>query len=153
MPPTETEPIVSPDVLAAPLLLVLEGDLQRDLRRGRARVRVEDAGEARRSDLDQPRRQLRGPGVGEAEHRRVSDLVELLAHGRVDRGVAMAVDVAPERRRPVQVASALGVEEVGALAPLDHQRLFLAPPLLLGEGVPDVVAVELGVVHRHRLAR
>src|SRR5689334_7691431 len=62
----------------------------------------------------------------------------------------MAVHVAPERRRPVQVPPSLGVEQVGALAALDHQRLLLAPPLLLGEGVPDVVAIELSVVGLHR---
>ena len=67
---------------------------------------------------------------------------------RVDRRVAMAVDVAPERRDAVEVAAALGVDQVGALAALDHQRLFLAPALLLGERVPDVVAIELRVVGR-----
>ena len=69
------------DVLAAALLLVLEGHLQGDLGRGRAGVRVEDAGEPGRRELDQPRRQLGGAGVGEAEHRRVGDPVELVAHG------------------------------------------------------------------------
>ena len=39
-------------------------------------------------------------------------------------------------------------------AALDHQRLFLAPALLLGERVPEVVVVELRVVHRrHRQPR
>ena len=69
-------------VLAAALVLVLEGHLQRDLGRGRAGVRVEDAGEAGRGDLDQARGQLGGAGVGEAEHGRVGDAVELLAHRR-----------------------------------------------------------------------
>ena len=46
-------------VLAAALGLVLEGHLQRDLDRGRAGVRVEDAGEAGRGDLDQARRPAR----------------------------------------------------------------------------------------------
>ena len=88
--------------------------------------------------------------MGEAEHGRVGDPVELLAHRRVDPRVAMAVDVAPERGDAVDVAAAVGVDQVGALGPLDHQRLFLAPALLLGERVPEVVAVELRVVHRHR---
>ena len=69
-------------MLAAALRLVLEGHLQGDLGRGRAGVRVEDAGEAGRGDLDQARRQLGGAGVGEAEHGRVGDPVELLAHRR-----------------------------------------------------------------------
>ena len=102
-------------VLAAALLLVLEGHLQGDLGRGRAGVGVEDAREARRGDLDQARGQLGGAGVGEAEHGRVGDAVELLADGRVDRRVAMAVDVAPERGGAVDVAAAVDVDQVGAL--------------------------------------
>ncbi len=87
----------APCVLAAALLLELEGHLQRDLGRGRAGLRVEDAREARRRQLDQPRRQLGGAGVGEAEHRRVGDPVQLLAQSLVDPAVAMAVHVAPQR--------------------------------------------------------
>ena len=64
----------------------------------------------------------------------------------VDPRVAMAVDVAPERGDAVEVAAALDVDQVAALGPLDHQRLFLAPGLLLGERMPEVVAIELRVV-------
>ena len=69
-------------MLAAALLLVLEGHLQGDLGRGRAGVGVEDAGEAGRGDRDQAGGQLGGAGVGEAEHGRVGDPVELLAARR-----------------------------------------------------------------------
>src|SRR6187551_172834 len=41
-----------PRVLAAALLLELEGHLERDLGRGRTRLRVEDAREPRRPQLD-----------------------------------------------------------------------------------------------------
>ena len=80
----------------------------------------------------------------------MGDAVELLAQRRVDDGVAMAVDVAPERGDAVEVAAALAVDQVGALAALDHQRLFLDPALLLGERVPEVVAIELRGVRWHR---
>ena len=83
-------------VLAAALLLELEGHLQGDLGRGRARLRVEDAREVSRRQLDQLRRQLGGPRVGEAEHGRVRDLLQLLLYGGVDTRLAMPVDVAPE---------------------------------------------------------
>ena len=73
-------------VLAAALLLVLEGHLQRDLDRGRAGLRVEDAGEPGGRDLDQAAGQLGRAGVGEAEHGRVRDLVELVADRGVDPG-------------------------------------------------------------------
>ena len=79
----------------------------------------------------------------------MGDLVELLGDRPVDPLVAMAVDVAPERGDAVEVAPSLGVDQVAALAALDHQRLFLAPALLLGERVPEVVAIELRVVDRH----
>jgi hypothetical protein len=72
----------------------------------------------------------------------VGDLVELLARRPVEVRVVMAVDVAPERGGAVDVAVAVDVEEVDALAALDHQWLFLAPTLLLGEGVPDELLVE-----------
>ena len=130
-------------VLAAALLPVLEGHLQRDLGRRRARVRVEDAAQPRRRDLDQARGQLGGARVGEPEHRRVGDLVELVAHRAVDERVAVAVDVAPERGDAVDVAAPVAVDQVGALGPLDHQRLLRAPIALLGEGVPEVALVEL----------
>jgi hypothetical protein len=140
----------APAVLAAALLLVLEGHLQGDLGRGRARLRVEDAREATGRELDQLRGQLGRTGVGEAEHGRVRDPVELLAHGRVDAGMAMPVDVAPERGDAVDVAVPLVVDEIRSLGALDNQRLFLDPALLLGERVPEVVLVELRGIHRHR---
>ena len=136
-----------PRVLAAALLLELERHLQRDLGRGRARVRVEDPAQPGRGDLDQPRRQLGGPGVGEPEHRRVRHPVELVADRLVDLRVAMAVDVAPERGDAVDVMAAVGVDQLPALGPLDRQRLFLAPALLLGERMPEVVAIEPRVIH------
>ena len=45
----------------------------------------------------------------------------------VDAGVAMAVDVAPERGDAVEVAAPVAVDQVRALGPLDDQRLLLAP--------------------------
>ena len=141
----------APPVLAAALLLVLEGHLQRDLGRGRAGLRVEDARKPRRRQLDQSCRQLGGSGMGEAEHGRVGDLVQLLAERLVDAGVAMAVDVAPQRGDAVDVTATIAVDQVSALRPLDHQRLFLSPALLLGKWMPEMIMVELNEVRRHPL--
>ena len=122
-----------------------------------------------RSSPSRSRRRARGPGGAISTRRAASSaaprwerpsIVEWATlpswslDRRVDPGVAMAVDVAPERGDAVEVAAALGVDQVGALGPLDHQRLFLAPGLLLGERVPEVVAIELCVIrptsqHRH----
>ncbi len=61
----------------------------------------------------------------------------------------MAVDVAPERRDAVDVAPALGVDQVSALAGLDRESVGLTPALLLGEGMPEVPVIELGRGLRH----
>jgi hypothetical protein len=75
--------------------------------------------------------------------------VELVADGAVDVRVAMAVDVAPQGGDAVDVVAALIVDQLPALGTHDRERLFLAPSLLLGEGMPEVVVVELRVIHRH----
>ena len=133
----------APPVLTSALLPVLKGHLQGDLGRARARVRVEDAIQPGRGEVDQARRQLGRAAMGEAEHRRVGNPVELLAHRLVDQGMTMAVDVAPQRRDAVDVAVSLRVHQLGALGALDHERLFAAPVPLLGERVPEVALVEL----------
>jgi hypothetical protein len=130
-------------VLATTLLLELEGHLERDLDRGRPCFGVEDAAQPGWRDLDQPRRQLGGAGMGEAEHRRVGDPVELLAQRRVDAGMAMPVDVAPQRGDPIDVAATVAADQLRPLGPLDHRRLFLDPALLLGERVPQMPSTNL----------
>ncbi len=65
-------------------------------------------------------------------------LVELLADGRVEPRVAMAVDVAPQAGHAVEILAAVDVDQRAAVGPLDDQRLVLAH---LGEGVPDDVAI------------
>ena len=137
----------APAVGAALLLPVLERHLQRDLDGGGAAVRVEDARQARRRQLHQAAGELDGRRVREAEHRAVRHGVELLAHGGVDARVAVAVDVAPQRRDAVDVAAAVGVDQVGALGALDDQRLLALPAPLLRERVPEVAAVVRGEAH------
>ena len=90
----------------AALVPVLEGHLQRDLARRSSRCRSRRRGSARRgASVDEPLGQLdRAGGWREAEHRRVGDPVELVAHRGVDARVAVAVDVAPQRRDAVDVA-------------------------------------------------
>ena len=132
-------------MLAAALLPVLERHLERDLDRGRAGVRVEDPVQPRRGDLDQaraPARRRRGwerPSIVEWATRSSCSRTR-----RVDRRVAVAVDVAPERGDAVEVAAPLGVDQLGALGALDHQRLLRHPVALLRERVPEVIVIELG---------
>ena len=126
----------------AALLPVLERHLQRDLGGGGAAVGVEAAGEPGRRERGEALGELDGGGVGEPEHRGVRHAVELVADGGVDRGMAVPVDRAPQRRDAVDVAPALGVDQLAALGALHDQRVLLRPSALLGEGVPDVLAVE-----------
>ena len=100
------------------------------------KTRVRPVGSA----LDQPPGQLDRRRVGDAQQRRVRDLVELVAEGRVERGMAMAVDVAPERADAVEVATALDVEQVDALAAVDDQRVGRRPVGQRRERVPEVGA-------------
>ena len=134
-----------PHVLAAAVLPVLERHLQRDLDGGRARVRVEDAAEPGGRDLDQPRGELGGAGVGEAEHRRVGDAVELVADRLVDQRVAVAVDVAPQRRDAVEIAAPVGVDQLVPSAASIISGSSRDPVALLRERVPEVVVIELGL--------
>ena len=132
---------------AALLLPVLERHLQRDLGGGGAAVRVEHAREARRGELHQPARELNGRRMREAQHRAVRHGVELIAHRGVDPGVAVTVDVAPQRRHAVDVSLPVGVDQVGALGALDDQRLLALPAPLLRERVPEVAAIVRGEAH------
>lgn len=146
----ETDEGGAPGMLAASLSPVLEGHLQGDLGRGGAGVRVEDAAQPRRRDLDEPLGQLRGGSVRQPEHGRVGDAIELLPDRGVDRRMPVTVHVAPQRRGAVDVAVAVDVDEVGALGPLDDDRVLLDPATLLREWVPEVLVVELGDAPAHR---
>ena len=96
-------------VLAAALLLVLEGHLQRDLDRGRARVRVEDAARGPAGAISTRRAaSSAAPGWERPSIVEWATLPSWSRDRRVDAGVAMAVDVAPERGDAVEVAAPVG---------------------------------------------
>ena len=129
-------------------LPVLERQLERDLDRGGAGVGVEDARQRRRRQLDQPLGQHRRRHVGEAEHGGVRDPVALRLERLVELALAVAVHVAPQRRDAVEVAPAVGVDQVVALAALDDQRRLGEPVAHLGERMPEVL-----VIPGHQLGR
>ena len=143
----------APAALALALAPVLKRHLQRDLVRRRAGLGVEDAGEARRCQLDQPLRELGRARMGESEHRRVGDAIELVAQRLVDQRMSMAVHVAPQRGVAIDVAPPVLVDEVGALGVVDHDRVLGAPITLLRERVPEVPVIELRDGGRHRRSR
>src|SRR3954468_23307248 len=137
----------------APQLPVLEGDLQRHFDRGGARIRIEDLVQDRLSletgsPPDELRGELDGRRRGEAEERRVRDVFELELHRGVDLGLAVPVDVHPQRRDGVEVLAPPGVEEPRTARVGDDDGLVagerLEPGLHLRERMPDVGAVERG---------
>ena len=115
----------------------LRRHLERRLRRRRAAVAVEDFRQPRRGDGDQLLRQHARRLVRQAEQRGVGDLLELVANGCVDLRHPVAVDVAPKRRRPVEVPSPLAVDYVDAVAMRDDQRVVGQPQRHVRERVPD----------------
>ena len=132
-----------PCVLSPSLAPVLERHLQRHLGGRRPGVGEEDPAQARRGELDQARRERGGAAMGQPEHRRMGDPLELVADRAVDQRMAVPVDVAPKRRDSVDVPLSLRVDQVGAVGALDHQRRLPAPFTLLGEGMPEVAMVEV----------
>ena len=123
------------------LLPVLKCHLQGDLHGGRPIVRVEDFGEAGRSDLHQPLRQQNGCRVRETQERRMGNPLQLRDDGPVDLSPAMAMNIAPERRDAVEVPFPIDVDEEVALPPLDDQGLVRKPLLHLCKGVPEILVI------------
>ena len=64
--------------------------------------------------------------------------VQLLARGRVELGVAMPMNVAPQAANPVEIIVAVDIRKRTAPRPLYNQRFVFSH---LREGVPNVAAV------------
>jgi hypothetical protein len=65
--------------------------------------------------------------------------------------MSVSVHVAPERRDAVDVAAALGVEDVHAVGALDRGCVLVFPPALLGERMPEEAAVVGREAHSAKL--
>ena len=70
--------------------------------------------------------------------------VDLCAQRLIEPRLAMTVDVAPQRRHPVQVALAIDVDQIVALAAFDNQGFVAQPGPHLGERMPQIVVVRIG---------
>ena len=99
-----------------------------------------------RRALDDARGELDRGHAAQAEQRRVRDAIELRADRVVDLRDAMTVHRHPQRRDAVQVAVAVGVDELEAVRALDDQRVVVQPLLHLRERMPQVGAIEVGEV-------
>ena len=122
-------------------LEVLLRELPRGLHRFAAAGREEDAIQVARGQLGQLRRQLDGTGMGVGPEREVVQLGHLLV-GSVRELLATVPHVAEEEaRQTVEVAPAVRIEDVAALAAHDHRHLGARAQLR--EVHPEVLARQL----------
>jgi hypothetical protein len=106
--------------------VVVAGELQRRLDRLRAAVGEEDPVEPRRGERGEARGEFDRPRVGVAPERVEVELLDLARRRFAELAAAMADVDAEERREPVEVAVAVLVEDVTALAADDDRDLVLA---------------------------
>ena len=99
-------------------------------------TRSRPAGASSREPLGQPDRRL----VREAAEHHVRHPPELLAHGRVERRVAVAVDRAPPRGHPVDQLAPVGQPQAHPLGRDDRQRGQRRGQRAVG--MPDALGVE-----------
>ena len=123
---------------------VLERDLERLLDRhrpvgGEQEVRVVD-----RHHGGERLGQLHHHRVAVAQHGRVRDLAGLGGERGVELGHAVTEGVDPEGRDRIEVAAAVGVDQLPALGPLDDERGVAGVGRHLGEPVPDHRRITLG---------
>ena len=125
-----------------PVLAALRGGLVGHLQRGfdgRGPVAgVEDPAQPGWCGREQRLRELDAGLVGQPEERRVREPVELRPDRGVDGRLAMTVHGDPQRGDAVEVAPAVGVDQVHALGRGDDERVVARPHRVLGERMPDV---------------
>jgi hypothetical protein len=69
------------------------------------------------------------------------DFVDLLLESPIKCRMPMAVKIDPDGRGAVEILVAFSIDEVGAFAAFDDERVFLFPFLHLGEGMPQVSVI------------
>ena len=122
---------------------VLERDLERLLDGHRAVGREQEVRIVDRHHGGERLGQLDHDGVAVAQHGRVGDLAGLGGEGGIELGDAVAEGVDPQGRDRIEVAAAVGVDQLAALGPLDHEGRVACVGRHLGEPVPDHGGVPL----------
>src|SRR5467141_2819439 len=80
------------------------------------------------------------------------DLVQLLLDRTVERRMAMAMEIDPDGRGPIEIPLPFRIDQVGPFPSLDNERLLLFPFLHLGEGMPEISVVPIDQLFRRRLS-
>ena len=123
---------------------VLERDLERLLHRNRPIRSEQEVRVLDRHDGSECLGQLDDHRVAVAQHGGVRDLAGLGGERGVELGDAVTERVDPEGRDRIEVAAAVGVDQLPALGPLYDERCVAGVGRHLGEPVPDQRRITLG---------
>lgn len=77
----------------------------------------------------------------------MGDLGKLFGYGGVDRRVGVAVQVHPEGGDAVEIAAALGINEMISFCTVDHEGRLCQPFAHGCKRMPEVSTVEVGEGH------
>ena len=116
---------------------VLERDLEGLLDRHRPIRGEEEVGVVDRDHGGERLGQLDDDRVAVAQHGRVGDLAGLGGEGGVELGDAVPEGVDPQGRDRIEVAAAVGVDQLPPLRPVDDEGRVAGVGRHLGEPVPD----------------
>ena len=78
------------------------------------------------------------------------DLIQLLLDRTVERRMAMAMEIDPDGRGPIEKPLPFHIDQVGPFPSLDNERLLLFPFLHLGEGMPEVPVIPINQLSSRR---
>jgi len=80
------------------------------------------------------------------------DLIQLPFDRTVERRMAMAMEIDPDGRGPIELPLPFRIDQVGPFPSLDNERLLLFPFLHLGEGMPEVRSIPAAQLFSRRLS-
>ncbi len=125
----------------APVVPVLERDLERLLHRRRAVAGIQEMWVVDGNDAGQRFGELDDYTVAVAEHGRVCAERELVQDRVVELGNVMTQGRDPQRRDRVEVVPTVDVDQLPALGPVDDDRVVVGEGRHLGEAVPHDLRV------------
>ena len=80
------------------------------------------------------------------------DFIQLPFDRSVERRMAMAMEIDPDGRAPIEELRPFRVDQIGSFSPLDNERFLLFPFLHLSEGVPEVPVIPINQLSSRRFS-
>ena len=127
---------------ASRILPILIGHLEGHFHGGRTVVRVKHLIQTGRGDLNQFAGELHGGRIGETQKCGMRHTIDLFLERAIDYRLAVTVHGNPQAGDPVQIAVAVGVDQLVAVCPVDDQRLVGDPIAHLGKRMPDMRLIQ-----------